>query len=276
MCRIAEVLIDLQKFGNVKYTGWILQVPCSADSEFQNEVVHQLQIQAREMETELSDWKDMVKQTRHNFYELNYYTTFQLLTLRRELGAFKNSKETSVISPNVLALLQSISLDVSSDVVCDAVKQIMTQEIEQSSVDTQEPMDTTSSHASGTVPLTDEIMESADIHASTSSDVGRVYKDMPTLTKNDLSIDEKAIMANVMTRLNCSTSLVLKAFEECRGKEMDKYDYINWCNENSEKYEFEEEGDFMDEEESESEDESSSSSDSEPESFHYSSGKIRI
>ena len=173
VCRIAEVLIDLQKFGNVKYIGWILQVPCSADSEFQNEVVCHLQAQAREMETELSDWKEKVKQIRDRFYELNYYTTFQLLTLRRELGALKNSKETSVISPNVLALLQSISLDVTSDVVCDAVKQIITQEIEQSSVNTQEPMDTTSSHASGTIPLTDEIMKSADIHASTSSDVGR-------------------------------------------------------------------------------------------------------
>ena len=130
VCRIAEVLIDLQKFGNVKYTGWILQVPCSADSKFQNEVVCQLQAQARKMETELSDWKEKVKQTRDRFYELNYYTTFQLLTLRRELGALKNSQETSVIFPNVLALLQSISLDITSEVVCDAVKQIITQEIE--------------------------------------------------------------------------------------------------------------------------------------------------
>ena len=189
VCRIAEVLIDLQKFGNVKYIGWILQVPCSADSKFQNEVVRQLQVQAREMETELFNWKEKVKQTRDRFYELNYYTTFQLLTLRRELGALKNSQETSVISPNVLALLQSISLDITSDVVCDAVKQIMTQEIEQSSVDTQEPMDTTSSHASGTVPLMDEIMISVDIQASTSSDVGKagytVQRSIEAVEKSD-------------------------------------------------------------------------------------------
>ena len=172
-----------------------------------NEIVHQLQAQTREMETELSDWK----QTQHKF-----------------------------------------------------------EEIEQSSVDTQEPMNTISSHASGTVPLTNEIMKSADIHASASSDVRRVYEDMPTLTEDDLSIDEKAIMANIMAnimaKLNCSKFLVLKAFEECRGKEMNEYDYLNWCNDNSEKYEFEEEGDFKDKEESESDDQSSSSSDSESES----------
>ena len=45
--------------------------------------------------------------------------------------------------------------------------------IKQSSVDTQEPMDTISSRAPGTVPLMDEIMKSADIHTSTCSDVGR-------------------------------------------------------------------------------------------------------
>ena len=94
VCQIAEVLIDLQRVGNVKYTGWRLQVPCGLSS-----VVSMLHDQAKVMEHELANWKEEVTQKRGDFYELNYFTTLQLLTLRRELGVIKSK-------PNSYHLLQ--------------------------------------------------------------------------------------------------------------------------------------------------------------------------
>ena len=64
---------------------------------------------------ELEKWRKDLKQARHEFYELNYFTTHQLLVLRSKLGKLKKN-ETEALSPydraQVMALLQSISCDV--------------------------------------------------------------------------------------------------------------------------------------------------------------------
>ena len=228
----------LQQFGNVKYTGWLLQVPCSKNEE----IVDVLQQQAKAMEAELHEWQYNVKTTRLEFYELNYYTTRQLLMLRKEFGAVKNL-EVPAVSPNSLALLQSISSKVTSEMVCDVVKctpQSIPEGIPNAGTaeHSQEPP-MTSSPASPGLSMNDEIMASADHHVSArASSEAPVVHERPTLTVDDLTEDEKKILAYVVSRLECSDTLVLKAFEECRGKEMDKYDYQNWCVEYSEKYSF--------------------------------------
>ena len=261
ICRIAEVLIILQQVGNVKYTGWLLQVPCSTDRE----IVHTLQQQAKDMEAELHEWREKVKTTRLKFYELNYYTTLQLLILRKEFGGVKNLEKPDV-SPDSLALLQSISSQVSSEMVCDVVKCTPQYAHEASpnagiAEHSQEPPVTSSQTSTG-LSISDEIMAFADLQASARSSGAHdiVISDKPTLTEYDLSEDEKAIMANIIMKIQCPKLLVLKAFEECRGKEMDKYDYLQWCVDHLEEYKFSEEGD-SDDEASTSESESESESD---------------
>ncbi len=260
ICRIAEVLINLQQVGNVKYTGWILQVPCHINPRDPSDtnIISDLRDQAKIMEDELSEWKKMVEEKRRDFYQLNYFSTLQLLTLRKELGTIKNSERSrAVVSPDVIALLQSISSQINSDLVCDVV------------------------HGVASVPIT-EVMEAEDVveddvphqsfNADSSMDEINASADKQTLakstvstnlTEDDLSFEEKAIMDHIIQRLSFPKPLILKALETYRGKggEWDKYDIQSWCNDNFKYYE-EEEGDFADEEGSEIEGSYSSDSDS--------------
>lgn len=270
VCRIADVLMSLQQVGNVKYTGWVLLVPCSSNDG----IINALQLQARIMEEELQVWKETVNSARRQFYELNYYTTIQLLTLRKELGAHKIPGRASGMSPYVLVLLQSISLQVTSDNVCEVVKQVTSEQTTGSSKSEELPI--LQAAAINTVSqLQDEVMASADVQ-SVDSTQSMIFRAMPTLTETDLTPQQKEILAFVVTRIECSKLLVLKAFEECRGKEMDRYDIVDWCNNNNKNYKFEEEdGDSAGEE---SDLWSLSSDDSESEydeqGFEYSPGSV--
>ena len=105
----------------MKYTKWILTFNCTVD------MVDTLQQQAKHMEEELQMWEDEVQQARKEYYELNYYTTMQLLTLRKELGKLKTLRQPHV-NPHVLALLQSISTEISPPCVCKVVKCVAMEE----------------------------------------------------------------------------------------------------------------------------------------------------
>ena len=198
------------------------------------------------METELYEWRDKVKHTRFKFYELNYYTTRQLLVLRKEFGAIKNLERPDA-SPNSLALLQSISSQVSSDMVCEVVKctpQCVSEASSNAGIVgySQESLETNQD-----LSMSDVSMISVDCQVSGRGSQTPIISEKPTLTEDDLSEDEKVIMMYVIPRIACPKLLVLKAFEECRGKEMDKYDYQKWCLDHLEKYEFSDKGDSEDE-----------------------------
>ena len=76
------------------------------------------------MEDELNEWKELVKTRRKEFYELNYFNTMQLLSLRRELGSLKESECKANVSPEVLLLLQSISTKITPVAVTSAVYRV--------------------------------------------------------------------------------------------------------------------------------------------------------
>lgn len=263
MCRIAEVLISLQQVGNVKYIGWIFQVPCTMSPD----IVQVLQEQAKFMEDEFCKWKNTVKHARHVFYELNYYTTLQLLSLRKELGAAREADKAASISPSVLALLESISPQVTSNIVCDVIQDTALVIQETDDAEDEQSMDS-SRPASASVG--EEIMASADPQSSRPVK----HNDNPQLTEADIDEKEKAIMAYVTTRIFCSKVLVLKAFEMHRGMDMDKYDYERWCNNNMDTFQLDE-GESSDES-CESDEESSSSESESNVPFTYSPGKCII
>lgn len=260
MCHIAELLVNLQQVGNVKYTGWILQVPCSVDSA----IINSLQNQAKKMEVELDNWKDSVHNSRQDFYELNYYTTVQLLALRRELSMERD------VAPNVLFLLLSISSEVTSSNVREIVTHVITR--------------VPPRYFSPETTIQSGTTKAQMLHPETKEAVFgkypkecKTFSDMPEIKEEDLTEDEMKTLTYVVRALDCSKFLVLKAFEEFRGSDevMDRYDYRDWCNENLDKFEFE------DQSSSDSEDEddamSMSSGDSELEdtdhqNFLYSAG----
>ena len=124
---MTDVLISLQQHGNDKYIGWAKQFTCGTD-----EVLKKLQSQASEMEKDLKDWKEQLSCRRDQFYELNYFTTPQLLLLREELGQFKNNPEnTDPLKHEVMSLLHSLSQKITSNAVKEYVLTINATSAEQ-------------------------------------------------------------------------------------------------------------------------------------------------
>ena len=219
MCRIAEVLLALQQAGNVKYTGWKLLVPCSEDKH----LVNTLQVKAKKMEHELLLWKETVKDKREEFYELNYYTTLQLLTLRKELGTLTDDEAS--VSPDVLALLHSISDDVTATDVSAAVSRVARESMEKiPSADNSEA----SIPELGNEDSFSPCMESSKIESG--SELSLAEEDAAqeeALT----DVQQREMIADICSRLHCSEELVRRSFKECPGKEKNRLDYEKWCKE---------------------------------------------
>lgn len=77
------------------------------------------------MNYELQYWKDEVREARLYHYELNYFTTPQLLTLRKELGYLKSLNARSVsISRQVQCLLQSVVPVIDVPVLLDSLTSV--------------------------------------------------------------------------------------------------------------------------------------------------------
>ena len=77
------------------------------------------------MEKELSKTLDLIKEQRCNFHALNYFTTQQLLQIRRELGTLRQNK-TAEVTPQLLSLLTSFSLQITADDIKDIMDEICT------------------------------------------------------------------------------------------------------------------------------------------------------
>ena len=96
----------------MKYIGWHYSFPCSS-----KHVSGKLQELAEEMKDDLMMWKEEVTNQRQQFYELNYYTTLQLLQLRQEL-----CNTSTCFDSTVLVQLASISPKVQHCNVTEAVQ----------------------------------------------------------------------------------------------------------------------------------------------------------
>ena len=245
----------------MKYNGWVLTFHCTVD------MVDELQQLAKDMEEELQTWEEEVRQTREQYYELNYYITLQLLTLRNELGRLKTSEQPRAhtqIKPQVLTLLESISTEITSPCVWEIVKSITAEQQQgEASVFTAQHHTSTEMFAPSTagttsqvVPsiqpaqpsLADDILTSADMQASAST--SRASLQQPKLTHNQLSEKQREMFDNFR---NCdySEQLILVALEKF-GE--DQYEAENWIVDNASQYgSSDDEGGEIDNEEEESE-----------------------
>jgi len=235
VCHIADLLLSLQHVGNVKYIGWSLQVMCCASADF---IVNTLQDQIDHMNAELNMWNHNVKCMRNDFYELNYYTTSQLLVLRQALIKLKHN-ETCALETEVLFLLQSISAETELELVVSAVKLAMKETIK----------------LKDELHSWDEKCQRPDTQMPES--IKSPHKETtkywwPNLEENDLSDNQKMIMAFVIGYSQCNKKIILKAFEDHKDEKLDKYDYDKLCTKLQIEYE------VSDDESEESSDESES------------------
>ena len=234
----------------MKYTGWVLKFHCAVN------MVDTLQQQAKDMEEELQVWEDQVRQTREQYYELNYYTTLQLLTLRKELGRLKTSGQPRAytqINPHILALLESISTEITSADVWEVVMSITAEQQQEGGgggraggaspfqnqnhlrVSAEKFMARPTSQMivniqSNQASIANEILASADLQASASTSVASLQQ--PNLTQDSLTERQKEIFDNLV---NCDypEQVVLIALEKF-GE--DQYEAHNWVSENDHHY----------------------------------------
>ena len=253
--RIAEVLLALRRAGNVAYSGHVVVIDCATyvASDHQQEPqlqealaeqrVAELNVRAKEMEAALEDWENEVKESRREFYALNYYTTRQLLLLRKELG-FARHNPHKQIDPEVLALLQSISPAVTSENVHSFLTDIEMVKVDLQNAASLVPQEVcedemeTQLSDSEMPTLEAEEPDAFDAHMAENQSKSPISTPplssgavKPELTEQDLTDVQKQILTDLVEYQGYHRLLVLKAFEEC-GEAANDYDITDWCAEN--------------------------------------------
>ena len=285
MTRIAEVLLALRQAGNVAYSGHVVVINCAmyvASQEEEQQLqeklakqhVAELNALAKEMETALEEWGNEVNESRRQFYALNYYTTRQLLRIRKELGLSRQNPHRQ-LDPEVLALLQSISPAVTSENVHSVLI-----DLEKLKVDLQtaaslvphkaykDKMETQRSDIK--LPLLKAVQPDAtdsdlaknipNSSISTPPPSSRIEK--LHATEQALTDVQKQILTDLVEYQDYPKLLVLKAFEEC-DETANMYDIQIWCGENEDlNFDYDDDEEEMEADDTaESGDESSSGSD---------------
>ena len=223
----------LQQYGSGDYIGWEMTFPCALPN-----VVEELQKVASKMETDLDKWKKEIQEKRDEFYELNYYTTQQLLLLREELGKLKEPGEDQV-KPRAMALLQSISREVSAD----AMKRYVLQVVDKKEVDDITDI-TVTSDLESTLEHPPIMETMSSLPSPLVTDILRKRDSAPVALKQeaDLSVDQKSILANIVANFGFHPQLILLALERC-GNPKDIDDVVLWCMDHVDMYSYEEESD---------------------------------
>ena len=245
MRRIADALMALQQHGSGDYIGWEMRFPCRLPN-----VVDQLQQVACKLEDDLERWKCEIQEQRDQFYELNYYATQQLLLLREELGRLKESRENAV-NPEAMALLQSISRDVPSDVMKGYVQHVVHEEQEQRTEVAENTIDKHNlrEEAEEQAVVTHQPLDQSAQSESTSvvvellkSEASKISTPRAQQQMDDLSNEQRAILANISNSFGFHQQLVLLAIERCANP-MDFKTVAAWCTGNEDKYNYSEDGD---------------------------------
>ena len=203
----------------MKYTHWVLTFYCKQD------LVTDLQRLASRMEEELHVWKKKVDLHRCEFYELNYYTTPQLLSLREELGHLKDAGSNASINPETLTLLQSISLDVTAPDIQEVVVNVTAVLIEQQNDTHTSPSEAVSENMTGT---------SLEQHHPQLTRQGMQATVQPRAIPEGLTEKQMEIFTNLVTVYEYPKTLVKIALENCGGD----YDAVeSWVMENADEEE---------------------------------------
>lgn len=264
--RIAEVLLALQQAGNVTYSGWLMAFDCATYTVIGHGPKQEVQLQeeaaaqwvsalhtfAKDMENTLREWENEVKEARSRHYELNYYTTLQLLKLRKELSHIRQNPCRHV-HPEIVALLESISPQVTSESVksvlvglektlldlrtaADCVPHDLYEEETVTQVPASMPIG--NSVASDNAHLATPKVDSLPSPSYCSQASTRKLDVKPHLVEKDLNVNQRETLSNLVEYHGYSRQLVLKAFEECPTT-ANQYDIQDWCDEHEGVFQFE-------------------------------------
>ena len=232
------------------YIGWAFSFPCPAPN-----VVALLNAQSIKMENDLENWMKEVENRRSQFYELNYFTTPQLLSLCEVLGQFKYvDDQHKPIKSEVMTLLQSISREVTTSNVKEQI-QIVCAILQEESLAKEQLLGSHNKspsipllpHSNAYTNLTTQAVEydthhqRLEIHKDNNrmSGISRVFEDImktevasnapePQLKYEELTDKQKAIVANLKEENGFRTKLIMLAFDRCAKPDTEE-EVEDWC-----------------------------------------------
>ena len=235
VCRIAGTLQQLQHAGHTKYISWSLTFTCSTVS------TDKLTTQATSMEKELNATLGVIDEHRHYFHALNYFTTEQLLQIRRELGNLKRNKATE-ITAQLLSLLTSFSLQIAASDIKDIMDEICTLFSEQEAITIREEENGVDEEQLLTISEDKTVEDTYDETHQLVGDkhVEKERKDLSELIQ-DLTDDEEEIFVQLLdlkySKVVCYDA-VLHAFSSTESTNHDDIldAAMEWCFDNVNKY----------------------------------------
>lgn len=206
--RLSELLIKLQKAGNVDYTHFSLKCGCSEynKSDFDKEIV--------KMEKCLVSWHKTVQKHRNNYPHLNYYTSQQLLDLQKEFGKMMKKPEAA-LSLKLKQLLLSV-----------------TPKPDQSSIQ---------------ISLDNATKFTGNEEANASSSEQNTLCTLSMVSQfrlSDLNEKQKEMFKTLTEKDEYKTSLVIKAFAELED-DANIDDLREWCMENEHLFKDEDDDDIV-------------------------------
>ena len=120
--RLATAYIDLSESGYIHRMNWSQEYHCSKDQVAGESVTKELDEESSFMETCYKNWKKKVSDARKEYRELNFFTTQQLMTLRKEIATVCHSNDLAMSNIQVLSLLESVRPSLTSEQLKSAIE----------------------------------------------------------------------------------------------------------------------------------------------------------
>ena len=193
-------------------------------------LVGTLQYQAKIMEDELERWNNEVAEARENFYELNYFTTRQILILRRELGRLKCGQPLRPkLQPQVIALLKSVS----SAITPSALTTHLVQNLPRQYLTVNKDRKVMSERAEQ--PVKAISLPPCIPRSPPAVTTKPVVEGLPKISREDLTDVQKQYVTEVIETYGYSEMTALKAIEAVGDGDLN--DIENWLSENGDEWE---------------------------------------
>ena len=120
--RLATAYINLFESGYIHRMDWKQEFHCSKDLVAGEWIAKELEEESTFMESCYTNWKKKVSDARKEYKELNFFTTQQLMTLRKEIATVCHSNGLIMSSIQVLALLESVRPNLTSEQLKSAIE----------------------------------------------------------------------------------------------------------------------------------------------------------
>ena len=120
--RLATAYIDLFESGYIHRMNWNQEYHCSKDQVADESIAKELEEESSFMEKCFRNWKKKVSDARKEYRELNFFTTQQLMTLRKEIASVCHSNDLAMSSIQVLTLLESVRPSLTSEQLKSAIE----------------------------------------------------------------------------------------------------------------------------------------------------------